>query len=55
MAIYKAGVSGENNIINIIRKLVVTNIIGLKIDYKKTLRVAPYLRPTYFVIKIKEG
>ena len=55
VAIYKAGVNKENNAINIIGKLVVTGITGLKIDYKKTLRVAPQLRPTYFIIKVEEG
>ncbi|KAM0795153.1 hypothetical protein BDR22DRAFT_792420, partial [Usnea florida] len=37
IAIYKAGISGENNTINIIRKLVITSIISLGINYKKTL------------------
>ncbi|KAM0801039.1 hypothetical protein BDR22DRAFT_776192, partial [Usnea florida] len=37
IAIYKAGIRGENNTINIIRKLVITSIISLGINYKKTL------------------
>lgn len=55
VAIYEAGVGGENDAINVIGKPLVTSITGLGIDYKKTLRVAPHLRPTYFAIKVKEG
>ena len=39
MAIYKAGVSRENNATNIIETPLVTRITGLGINYKKTLRV----------------
>jgi len=55
VAIYEAGVGGENDATNVIETPVVTGITGLGIDHEKTLRVPRQIRPTYFALEAKDG
>lgn len=55
VAIYEAGVGGENDATNVIETPVVTGITRLGIDHQKTLKVPLHRRPIYFTLEIKEG
>ncbi|KAL8838295.1 MAG: hypothetical protein Q9170_002192 [Blastenia crenularia] len=55
VAIYEAGVGGENDATNVIETPVVTGITALGIDHEKTLRVPRQIRPTYFTLEAKDG